>query len=608
MQDVDDEVNGGLCRCDIGSAGDSQSLSGILRLSVDVLAIQLALASVWIQHHSQLRLGFTAPVGLPRLKDNRKRYTKKVVIGAVGSLQSSEEINNITLLDEQTMLDDCQSDVKSSSVNMNQRSLESSLNPEDAEISCSSGIEFSSTNNKLFGMSDGIVRSTSYTTNVFKDDAIHNGILLRSNDLDGVYKDAITDDTTIVENNDSEYVPKTESSEPGQIDSLLLWPFRMAIEVTAFQLHIIAQMFSLAVTLFNFCASFVSVRVRAIMQGKERDTKGSSQNVSMVNDVPAKVTESGNVMLRQAGWGCFLVLYVCIFLGVLMLPTGIMDYAIVSKIVEEPISFDVPLHFDYTLLHPTAILPLHSSKDTLDRHTAGIRLIPMGHNVHITVFLTVPESDHNRDLGMFQLCAELLTETGQAIKISHRPCILQFHSFPVRMLKNFLISLPSLVGIFTESQDLVVDLMEFEQQHAVANFLKILVQPKAGIPPAQGIPEIYSAYVQIKSHLPWLKNTLWRLKWALYLWIGFMLYAFQIIIVLCCCRRALFPKKLITCITEAKAGGTRQLVGKEDNQVDNELEKKGTNNHYPQDEQSPVSRSATDGQQCESSNEGDIRI
>lgn len=154
---------------------------------------------------------------------------------------------------------------------------------------------------------------------------------------------------------------------------------------------------------------------------------------------------------------------------------------------------------------------------------------------------------------MMQLSAELLSENGQFIKSSSRPCMLRFHSVPIRMLKTFLVSLPSLVGVFTESQTLVVHLMEFEEQHLATSAVRILLQPKAGMPLGQGIPEIYSADVHIESHLPWMKNLMRNWKWTVYIWTGLMLYVVEVIIVLCCCRQALLPKTWMGQNDEGKA-------------------------------------------------------
>lgn len=371
----------------------------------------------------------------------------------------------------------------------------------------------------------------------------HKGDLCEGSQATIVSKnDAAKPNNRILQSNDLDDVPTNGGPEQGQVDSLLLWPLGLVVEAIAFQVRLIAQAFSLFAILYDWCNSFATSRVRETWQAKERATEALSQKVAMITNVPPKVTESGSMVLKRAGWGCFAAIYVCILLSMLLFPALLLDYVFVNRMVEDPVSIKEPLHFDYTLPHPTAVVFLISSTGKPGSQSEHARPIPVSHKVHITVFLTLPESDYNRELGMFQLSAELLSETGETIKSSSRPCILRFHSLPIRMLKTFLISLPSLVGMFTESQTLEVQLMEFEEQQVATHVVRILVQPKAGMPLGQGIPEIYSAVVHIETRLPWLKNMVRSWKWTVYIWTGLTLYVMEIVMILCCCRQALVPK------------------------------------------------------------------
>ena len=123
-----------------------------------------------------------------------------------------------------------------------------------------------------------------------------------------------------------------------------------------------------------------------------------------------------------------------------------------------------------------------------------------------------------------QLTAELPSESGECIKSLSRPCMLRFHSEPIRWLKTLLLGLPSLVGIGSESQTHTIKLTEFGHQHIPIAAVKILLQSKAGMPLGHGIPEIYFANVHIESKLPWLKNLVRSWKWTFYIWMGLMLY------------------------------------------------------------------------------------
>lgn len=38
------------------------------------------------------------------------------------------------------------------------------------------------------------------------------------------------------------------------------------------------------------------------------------------------------------------------------------------------------------------------------------RAIPLSHSLHVSIFLTLPESHYNRQLGMFQVCFLILAD------------------------------------------------------------------------------------------------------------------------------------------------------------------------------------------------------
>lgn len=376
-----------------------------------------------------------------------------------------------------------------------------------------------------------------------------------------------------------------QMSEAGQLESLLLWPAGLAVEAIAFQVRLVAQAFALIVLLFRWCNSFTSNRVRETLQAKERATEALSHKMAVISNVPPKVTESGSLFLKRAAWGCLAATYVCFLLSILLFPALFMDAVFLSKIVEEPVSVKQQLHFDYTLQYPAAVVSVHppeklrNAMGKVRSHQEHARAIPNAHKVHVTVILTLPESDYNRNLGMFQLSAELLSTNGESIKVSSRPCMLRFHSAPIRMLKTFLVSLPSMVGGFPESQTLEVHLMEFEEQPLTpTSSVRISMQPKAGLPLGHGIPEIYSADVYIDSHLPWLKNMIRNWKWTLYIWMGLMLYVMEIVLLLCCCRHALLPQTWMrTNKEEEKAkqdGGTPHVAVRESSSLENKLSRR----------------------------------
>lgn len=61
-----------------------------------------------------------------------------------------------------------------------------------------------------------------------------------------------------------------------------------------------------------------------------------------------------------------------------------------GKVVEEPIQVTETLNFDYTKPSPVAFVAVQ-------------RLVPPNQRMQLEVFLTLPESDYNRRLGVFQV-------------------------------------------------------------------------------------------------------------------------------------------------------------------------------------------------------------
>ncbi|KAG0454251.1 hypothetical protein HPP92_025555 [Vanilla planifolia] len=80
-----------------------------------------------------------------------------------------------------------------------------------------------------------------------------------------------------------------------------------------------------------------------------------------------------------------------------------------SRIVEEPLHMIRDLNFDYTSTSPHALVPLMPcdragcSLVSDAKVVFGRRYIPPNQKVKLTISLTLPESDYNRNLGVFQV-------------------------------------------------------------------------------------------------------------------------------------------------------------------------------------------------------------
>jgi len=114
-----------------------------------------------------------------------------------------------------------------------------------------------------------------------------------------------------------------------------------------------------------------------------------------------------------------------------------------------------------------------------------------------------------------------------------------------------ILGVPLLMGISRESQMLGLRLFENEEELKIPTAgIRFILEPKAGFPRGQGLPQVYSAEAQVLSVLPWAKDILRRWKWTFYVWSGLSLFIFEVMVVLCCCHQVLLPSKLLQGITE----------------------------------------------------------
>lgn len=85
------------------------------------------------------------------------------------------------------------------------------------------------------------------------------------------------------------------------------------------------------------------------------------------------------------------------------------------RVVEEQLQMTEDLNFDYTKPSPDAFVPVGSfSGGSVSGGKAGAwehggwRLVPPNHKLQLTISLTLPESDYNRKLGVFQVCNSVI--------------------------------------------------------------------------------------------------------------------------------------------------------------------------------------------------------
>lgn len=116
----------------------------------------------------------------------------------------------------------------------------------------------------------------------------------------------------------------------------------------------------------------------------------------------------------KLGWGLLWSVYVCTVLVVLLVSAFLVGGILMRIMVEEPIRMEEHLDFDYTQKSPEAFVPIMvcpgtgydlSGMQNLEVHKFdGMRVIPPKHKLQVKLSMTLPESDYNINLGIFQVC------------------------------------------------------------------------------------------------------------------------------------------------------------------------------------------------------------
>lgn len=217
------------------------------------------------------------------------------------------------------------------------------------------------------------------------------------------------------------------------------------------------------------------------------------------------------------GWGIFWSVFVgSILVALLILAFVISGLMVRYYLVEEPFNLNQGLNFDYTKSRPVAFVPItacptmESTEYNEFRSAEGVRVIPRGYKLQTTVMLVLPESDYNRNLGIFQVRVDFLSENGKSLASLSHPCMLEFRSEPIRLLLTFFKIIPLVAGYVSESQTLRLKLRGYTENFTPTACLRVTIEQRAEYRAGAGIPEVYNAFLLIESNLPFFKRILWH--------------------------------------------------------------------------------------------------
>ncbi|KAM3259271.1 hypothetical protein ACQJBY_050827 [Aegilops geniculata] len=228
-------------------------------------------------------------------------------------------------------------------------------------------------------------------------------------------------------------------------------------------------------------------------------------------------------------WGALWAMYVCVLLCAMLAMAFTAGGVLVGKVVEEPVQVTENLNFDYTKPSPVAFVPVG-------------RLVPPQQRMQLEVLLTLPESDYNRRLGVFQVRAELLSADGKVVTSSSQPCMLKFKSVHMHFIETFFQGVSLLSGYSSESQVIKLKMTGIKEAFKPITGVRIVLEQRAEFATGAGIPEIYDASIKLEAELPLLKRVLWHWRWTMFVWSSMAVFVFELLLAVVCCRPCIFPR------------------------------------------------------------------
>ncbi|KAL7617581.1 hypothetical protein Lser_V15G04090 [Lactuca serriola] len=253
----------------------------------------------------------------------------------------------------------------------------------------------------------------------------------------------------------------------------------------------------------------------------------------------------------QIGWGLLWSAFIGFILIGLVVFSLVISGTIMKFITEVPFHKVQQLNFDYTQDTPMAFVRIMSSQQPFclgcDENikfgdVAQSRIIPHDHKLQATVSLTLPESYYNRNLGIFQVRVDFLSESGKFLATTTQLCMLHFKSPPIRLLTTFLKLAPLITGYSSESQTVEIKFREYTERKIPTSGVRVVLEPRAQFAKGGGLPEIYTAFLKLESQLPFFKRILWSWRITIFVWISIVVFTTLSFFAFLCCSPVFLPR------------------------------------------------------------------
>ncbi|RID51251.1 hypothetical protein BRARA_H01929 [Brassica rapa] len=374
---------------------------------------------------------------------------------------------------------------------------------------------------------------------------------------------SLTEESTVTTARDDREHDNARSSppelrEPNQTEwSLLGYLVGLVLKAIEFQFNLFISLVKYPPLLLHWCFLFFFDPFSTIRLGRRFITTVITNKLSWFDDTKRVL----NVACK-CGWGLFYAVYVGAVLFGLLLLSLMLGGFMINRVADKPFVLKEVLNFDYTKNSPEAFVPITSCDGSCKESNEmlkirGVRAIPRDHKLEITLSMTVPESEYNKNLGMFQVRVDFLSADGQTLNSIRRPCMLRFRSEPIRLVQTFLKMVPLVTGYVSEIQTLSLKLKGFAEKDIPTACLKVMIEQRAEFRPGAGIPELYDASLSLESDLPFFKKVIWKWRKTLYVWISMSLFVMELLFALVCCRPLVIPRTRSRDRTPSNRTGSR---------------------------------------------------
>ncbi|KAL1207338.1 Seipin-3 [Cardamine amara subsp. amara] len=314
----------------------------------------------------------------------------------------------------------------------------------------------------------------------------------------------------------------------------------LVIRSIEFQVSLMVSFIKFPLWLIHSCLTFVLDPYRTL----RRCRRYLVSLIVELCDLELKDDKAMLEVVRRLVWGLFWAVYVGIVMLALLVSAFMISSFVITHLAHEPLVIKESLNFDYTKNSPEAYVPITSCAGMSCKESIKTgKIRGLKYRTEITVSMTLPESEYNRKLGMFQIRVEFLSASGQILASSRRPCMIRFRSEPIRLVHTFLKIAPLVTGYVSEIQTLNLKLKGFVDKDVIPTAcLKIMIEQRAEFGPGAGIPEIYDASMLLESKLPFFKRIIWNWRRTLFVWISMSVFTTELLLALVCFRPLIIPR------------------------------------------------------------------